>query len=118
MKIEKPKLWRHMTDEEKGALLLAYVNGKTIESYEEGVACGWYSVTYPSWSAGAAYRVKPEPVRETFTHTQWVSMHTESSRGAFSLLYGPCSRHATKGQTTIDTVDGKPVRIVWEADSE
>ena len=61
------KLWKDMTSEEKGALLLAYHEGKVIEwgygygkdfhvagsSAEEGL--------YPEWTDYCSYRVKPEP---------------------------------------------------------
>jgi hypothetical protein len=54
--------WGKMTPEEKGALLLAYHEGKVIEVC---LRLGW-SVTYkPSWWADYSYRVKPEAVVET-----------------------------------------------------
>lgn len=59
-----PKLWRDMTPEEKGALLLAHHEGKTIElflSKDDWMECS------PYWSDDVAYRVKPGPVRETVT---------------------------------------------------
>lgn len=118
---DEPKLWSDMTNEEKGELLLANLEGKIIQHASRVLGCGdnllWQDCPC-NWEPKneLAYRVKPdEPVRETFTHEQWVSMHSESNRGTFSLLFGPCSRHDTKGQTTIETVDGKPVKVVWEA---
>lgn len=66
---DKPKLWKDMTPEEKGALLLAYHEGKVIE-------WGGYrkyeftrnSINYkPVWDSNHAYRVKPEPKVETVT---------------------------------------------------
>lgn len=58
-----PKLWRDMTPEEKGALLLSAHEGKVIEYWKRGTG-GW-SVKPNVWSAHESYRVKPEPVRET-----------------------------------------------------
>jgi hypothetical protein len=67
---DTPKLWADMTPEEKGALLLAEHEGKVIEVF--GIACpGMWHVRwhedYPVWYDDAAYRVKPEPKRETVT---------------------------------------------------
>lgn len=59
------KLWKDMTPEEKGALLLAYHEGKTIEwkwkgrvEWEEDVKGGRAGL---SWEGECYYRVKPEP---------------------------------------------------------
>ena len=63
----KPKLWRDMTPEEKGALLLAYHEGKVIE-YHAHYLLTWVVIQgRPPWSDDYAYRVKPEPVIETVT---------------------------------------------------
>ena len=60
---ETPKLWKDMTAEEKGALLLAAHEGKRIEIWDRRNA--WREVSPPSWSGDTAYRVKPEPKRST-----------------------------------------------------
>jgi hypothetical protein len=57
----RPKLWRDMTPEEKGALLLAEHEGKVIECY---FLSGWVECN-PEWYEFNAYRVRPEPKRET-----------------------------------------------------
>jgi hypothetical protein len=64
------KLWKDMTPEEKGALLLAHHEGKVIEwSYflpwetDNSTAHGGV----PRWGGDCAYRVRPEPVVETVT---------------------------------------------------
>ena len=57
-----PKLWRDMTPEEKGALLLAAHDGKSIECHCNNN--GWVTI-YPSWDSDLAYRIKPEPKVET-----------------------------------------------------
>lgn len=62
----EPKLWRDMTPEEKGALLLAHHEGKVIEGKAQNV-CNWGVCSSPVWDEGIAYRVKPEPVIETIT---------------------------------------------------
>lgn len=55
-----PKLWRDMTPEEKGALLLAHHEGEEIENSGDG-----FKTVYserPFWGDDCAYRVKPKPV--------------------------------------------------------
>jgi|GEM_PF-6690131 len=62
-----PKTWGEMTDEEKGALLLAYHEGKVIEFYCYG---RWINTNGDIWhhAHAHAYRVRPpEPKRETVT---------------------------------------------------
>ena len=85
---DTPKLWRDMTPEEKGALLLAHHEGKVIEY----CFCGdsdWQPIASPSFTPTHAYRVKPEPVVETV-----------------ALCW---KKGLAMGQIgTIDLVDGKP----------
>ena len=64
-KNDTPKLWRDMTPEEKGALLLAHHEGKVIEANDGD---GWWEVPHPGWSDTFPYRVRPvaqPPVRIT-----------------------------------------------------
>jgi len=96
---DTPKLWRDMTDEEKGALLLACHNGKVIE-YWDGIA--WRRLNwFPSWDDDISYRVKPEPVREVV--------------GLYGALNGDTWVFGNNAQfefdthrITFETVDGKP----------
>lgn len=57
---DTPTKWGDMTPEQKGALLLAHHEGKTIECY-----CfreGQFTTTHePYLFDGVAYRIKPEP---------------------------------------------------------
>lgn len=57
----EPKLWRDMTDAEKGALLLAHHEGEVIEYFNNG----WVKCHAPIWRDVHAYRIKPEPNRVT-----------------------------------------------------
>jgi hypothetical protein len=57
------KIWGDLTDEEQGALLLAYHRGKTIQTGVAG-SDSWYDCCNPNWSCDTIYRVKPEPTRE------------------------------------------------------
>lgn len=95
---DTPKLWRDMTPEEKGALLLARHEGKEIESYR---LSKMWRLCDPCWEDDVAYRVKPEPKRETVTvfgyaHTGHWSLHLgrENSGDQFRI--------------TFDLVDGEP----------
>ncbi len=60
---DTPKLWRDMTPEEKGALLLAHHEGRGIEIATRDHKA-WYDAN-PTWQENFAYRVKPEPKVET-----------------------------------------------------
>jgi hypothetical protein len=60
----EPVLWRDMTPEQKGALLLAHQEGKVIE-VKEVHQSNWSRNDYPEWWREFAYRVRPEPKRET-----------------------------------------------------
>jgi len=81
---DTPKIWRDMTDAEKGALLLAHHEGKVIErSHTSGQ---WQGVEYPRWHDDIAYRVSPEPsflplevgkTYQTAVHGDWTCIHVE-----------------------------------------
>jgi len=54
---DTPKLWRDMTDAEKGALLLAHHEGKVIETFDTD-RHEWREVR-PEWIYYESYRVRP-----------------------------------------------------------
>ena len=91
-----PKLRRDMTDEEKGALLLAHCEVKVI-GVDYGHGCGWESVDGPVWWDSVAYRVKPEPVRET------VKLYGRVN----SSVWGKICPEDTH-RITFDLIDGEP----------
>jgi len=66
-------MWKDMTDEEKGALLLAKHKGRAIQTtIEQKYPGGWHLVD-PQWTDGQHYRVKPaEPVHRTTTQDMWL----------------------------------------------
>jgi hypothetical protein len=66
---EEPKLWKDMTPEEKGALLLAEHEGEQVEMDCSPVRGQpkWVVDVSPTWIPTCAYRVKPEPTVETVT---------------------------------------------------
>lgn len=94
-----------MTDSEQGGLLLAKRRGVTLQGDFGGM---WLDIDPIYLVDSTAYRVRPEPKRETVTHEEFV--------GWTSVEGGVRIYHTVRGQKTTETVDGKPVRIVWEAD--
>ena len=79
--VDTPKLWRDMTPEEKGALLLAHHEGEVIEFWDGGDE--WNEIK-PRWHHVHAYRIRPEPKVEVVT-----------------FEHAGC-------RFTFDTIDGKP----------
>lgn len=91
-----PKLWRDMTDAEKGALLLAHHEGKVIEF--KNVSCEaheWQSVAEPVWAGAHAYRVRPEPKVEAVT----IKWHGKDIMG---------NQITDDYRITFNLIDGKP----------
>lgn len=107
-----PTLWKDMTPEEKGALLLAHHEGKTIEwngtSSLTGEWTGWEPCSQDClWDdyfhgTGFAYRIAPEPpkpVVETVTQMMYCDN---------------CQPHTSDHMSnpthyiTFDTIDGTP----------
>jgi hypothetical protein len=86
---DTPKLWRDMTDAEKGALLLAHHEGKVIDVFSDGE---WTAPINMIWYDWNAYRVRPEPVREV--------------RNLY--IYAKDTDYALTKVGTIETEDGKP----------
>lgn len=95
---DKPQPWGEMTDAEKGALLLAYHEGKIIEQYATprgGLPGGWFARADPAFLRNAAYRVRPKPKREP-VHLNPYTMHLSNGhtlspneyRITFDLIYG------------------------------
>lgn len=98
--VETPKTWSEMTPEEKGALLLARHEGKEIQFYAKNSS--WTDL-YQSfnWFHGTAYRVKPEPKRETVQIYGPVYSNDQ-------CVFGSSCREYTH-RITFDLIDGKPV---------
>lgn len=84
---DEPKLWKDMTDEEKGALLLAHHEGKIIEYYTK-VNPEWVKVYNPPWCDNYAYRVKPGAVIKS---------------DSFGIVRNGCGYNIT-----FITIDGEP----------
>ena len=107
---QEPKLWRDMTPQEKGALLLAEHEGKAIEVFGGAYPYRWYE-DYPVWDDDAAYRIKPEPEpeRETVTAKLCIDAYGTSLHmrpdPRDNFYYGD---HCFYFTLTFDVIDGKP----------
>lgn len=94
---ETPKLWRDMTPEEKGALLLAHHEGKVIEQWD-----GFWGVSAPvEWLSFCAYRIKPEPKVETVV--MGILNNANGWQG-----YAKLTKVEPTHRITFNTIDGKP----------
>lgn len=106
------KTWGEMTPEEKGALLLAHHEGKVIEV--------WYpfaEVWVPkdcSFLDSDKYRVKPEEPK--VEEKVFNEAYFESSYDGFPIVLRGTYGDTTKGKATVTYTDGKPTKMVWEAD--
>lgn len=92
---DSPTLWRDMTPEQKGGLLLAQLDGKAIQVSRGN---GWNNALNPKWEPDCAYRVRSEPERRT------VVLHGAGYEWCQSDLaaYGDTHR------ITFDLLDGEP----------
>ena len=102
------KTWEEMSDEEQGALLLAHHRGESIQNKATGV---WLDAPKPMWGYGGVYRVKPKET--TYTGECWVYHYTS---GEPTFAHFNVAGKSTHGKYTATHVDGKPVKITWEAD--
>ena len=84
-----PKLWRDMTDAEKGALLLAFHNDKKcLEIWRNGK---WVDCGDSTWNNNIAYRIRPEPKVEV------VDVFWKRGETGYNHKIG-----------TMNLIDGKP----------
>jgi hypothetical protein len=95
---DQPKLWREMSDAEKCELLLANHRGHSIE-YRDPHQGRWRLIVNPNWLDYFAYRVKPEPKRETVECYGRLALET--------FLAGKQTNSDTH-RITFDTIDGEP----------
>ena len=86
------KTFGEMTDVEKGALLLAEHEGRVIECWQDCDSPEHWAKVLPNWKDNCAFRVKPEPKRETtLLHWKLGGWNTPDTH-----------------KITFDTIDGKP----------
>lgn len=94
------KFWKDMTNEEKGALLLAYHEGAVIEYYGRGSGT-WKLVVdnKPAWFDNEYYRVQPR----TTTHQIWWAPHGATVfKPHFADPYTQLITFTLKGDECID----------------
>lgn len=106
-----PKVWRDMTPEEKGALLLAEHEGKVIDrSHDLGAT--WKEKVTKFWHDKHVYRVRPEPVRDT------VTLQYDSSDDCY-IVYRPFSMADVRElpEIEIPTYDGNPIPGTYRNDA-
>lgn len=103
---DTPKIWKDMTPEEKGALLLAQHEGKEIEFWN-GVSWRLVFCGIPNWLDSHSYRIRHEPKVETVAQywkagksDNFVPMHMRGSPAPEECE--PTHR------ITFDLIDGKP----------
>ena len=97
----EPKPFGELSDAEQSALLLADHRREAIEAWIFHNST-WSEVISPSWYAGTAYRIKPQPVvREVKVALGMVS-------NVWQSWEDPASMGATH-RITFDTLDGEPV---------
>jgi hypothetical protein len=107
MMADTPKLWRDMTPEEKGALLLGWQQGKEIEVYLDNEYWLATEIDPHRWDRDA-YRIKPEPKRETVTAKLCIDAHCTSLHMRPDYYRGQYGNDNFYFTLTFDTIDGKP----------
>ncbi len=90
---DTPKLWRDMTDAEKGALLLAHHDGKVIEWYDGYM---WFETVTPRWYGPHAYRVRPEPKIEIIAEE--VELNGKTVMLEYTTVDGVLDKSSIKAQ--------------------
>ena len=95
---DTPKTWGEMTNAEKGGIALGFVQGETVQCWQDGDTPEyWADITDPNWNDDCKFRIKPEPVRETVTG--WWNGHNFHNKPN----YGDRTH-----RITFTTTDGKP----------
>ena len=94
---DTPKPLRDMTDAEIGALVRAKNEGRVIEVVDTFNGA-WVPAPMPGWWPRAAYRVRPEPYRET------VTLHGSVT----DEVWGRDQTGYDTHRITFELIDGKP----------
>jgi hypothetical protein len=104
---DTPTLWGDMTPEEKGALLLGWHEGKVIEVFGFLYLDMWCEDD-PCFYEDCAYRIKPEPKRETVTAKLCIDARGNSLHMRPDYYRGEYGDDNFYFTLTFDTIDGKP----------
>lgn len=113
--IDKP--FGDLDQQTQWALMGAYQCREAIEQDVcfDQTSPHWAECAHPAWSNCMKYRLKPKPVREKHTFKQWCVSHGEHVGPTLNESIVDVDVIQTEGTTTIETLDGKAVRVVWEA---
>lgn len=99
---DSPKTWGDMTDAEKGAMLLAWQRGGQLQYWDEDNG-QWESTDIePVEFEADAYRIKPEPKRETVTSWwgDWgFTLGNKSCRDTHRITFT-----TTNGEPDLDSI--------------
>ena len=90
-----------LTNDEKKALMCAWVDGKKIEGF---LTESWVSVKNPSWGSSIVYRIKPEPVVQVFVSYGLVYPWISDPKTQFVWHNFPS--HNMTHKLTITMIDG------------
>jgi hypothetical protein len=104
---DTPMLWKDMTREEKGALLLGWHEGKVIEVFDLLYPDKWYEDD-PCFYEDCAYRIKPEPKREIMEAKLCINEAGTSLPMAPTWSAGAYGEERHYFTLTFDVIDGKP----------
>lgn len=102
--VDGPTVWENMTDEDKGALLLAHHEGEDIERCYHSYG-NWIKVQDPMFSPKSAYRIKPKPKMGKVVLYGACFGKGESASWRF-LQEGLCGDMSHF--ITFNTIDGEP----------
>lgn len=91
------RLWRDMTDVEKGALLLAAHEGRGLEYWRRGSG-GWATCSSAGIYDNEAYRIRPEP------KVKAVEFRVQIYENGVVRMAGVSNTH----RITFSTIDGEP----------
>lgn len=98
------KPWKDMTPEEKGALLLASHEGKTLQYWKRGTG-GWEDCLSVVIHEHEYYRVKPKPV---VTEVVMYGAVGVSANDTPYLWGGSVKEQSDTHKITFNLVDGEP----------
>lgn len=100
----KNTAWGDLTDVERGALLLAAHEGKSIEYFNLSTK-DWRSTLTPSWRHRTCYRVKPEPIVEE------VKIFNSRHRDTWDVFKGYNATHKITFNKVNGVIDTKSVKM-------
>lgn len=100
------KMWKDLSPEEKGALLLARQEGKTIQYESPSYENRWLDLHEPIWTPTGSYRVKPE--KKVVTKRLHLKRHQNE---VFSFTMSGYSTHIISFNTVDGEVDCSSVKM-------